>query len=436
MPWIGQRASGPGAATLAPILAVGVVVAACSPFGAPSAASDGTSPPAAAGNSPTAAGSTLATKGAPSPSPTPRVAAEGADCTFVLGFADLREKIGPAAVGECLEDEALQENGDTTQPTTNGQLVFRASDGRAVFTNGSDTWIDGPDGVEKRPNGERFAWEPDAQRGPRSAATPFPLPPALPGSVVPARRIVAYYGNQLSSRMGILGEATPPQMLARLKEQARAYAVADPKTPVQPALELVAIVAQEGAGRDGLYRLKMDDEIIEEVAQWAESNNFLLILDVQPGRNSFAPEVQSLMPFLKRPYVHLALDPEFAMGPNELPGEEIGSVDAAAINRTIQTLAELVTAENLPPKLLLVHRFTERMVTNYRQIRPDPRVQVAIVMDGFGTPEAKISKYDALVGDQRVQYAGFKLFYRQDQPVMTPRQVLELDPAPHVVIYQ
>jgi hypothetical protein len=76
------------------------------------------------------------------------------------------------------------------------------------------------------------------------------------------------------------------------------------------------------------------------------------------------------------------------------------------------------------------------MVTNYRQIRPDPRVQVAMIMDGFGSPEAKISKYDTLVADQRVQYTGFKLFYRQDKPVMTPKQVLDLEPSPMVVIYQ
>ena len=76
------------------------------------------------------------------------------------------------------------------------------------------------------------------------------------------------------------------------------------------------------------------------------------------------------------------------------------------------------------------------MVTNYRNVELDPRVQVAVVMDGFGGPAAKISKLHELVRDQPVQFAGFKLFYRQDAPVMSPEDVLQLEPSPDIVIYQ
>lgn len=372
----------------------------------------------------------------PSPAASPVAPVASASCTFQLGFGQLRERIGADTVGDCLEDEAVLDTGDTSQPTTRGELLWRKNDSRTAFTNGSHTWIEGPNGIQKRPNGERFAWEPDARRAAQAAPTPFALPPALPGSILPAHRVVSYYGNQLSSRMGILGELPVPEMLARLKQQSEAYAVADRSRPIRPALELIAIVAQEGAGRDGLYRLRMDEEVIEEVAQWAESNNFLLILDVQVGRSKVAPEVRSLLPFLKRPYVHLALDPEFAMAPDEKPGEEIGTHDAADVNEAIDILSEVVASENLPPKMLLVHRFTYPMLTNYQRIKSDPRVQVAIIMDGFGTPEAKISKYEALVRNERVAYGGFKLFYKQDKPVMTPAEVLGLDPTPDVVIYQ
>ena len=422
---------------VARVLIVGLLAASCSPSAPPPTGGDVAGQPTAAGAStPAGPASPQVALATPAPSPSPLAMVQLTSCTFVLGFADLRQKIGPETVGECLEDESVLESGDTSQPTTKGELVFRKADGRMAFTNGTDTWIEGPNGVEKRPNGERFAWEPDGNRTARAAATPFAIPPSAPGAILPSRRIVSYYGNHLSEAMGILGEIPPPQMIARLKEQAAAYAAADPTTPVQPALEFIAVVAQEGPGREGFYRLRMDTEIVEEVAQWAEANNFLLILDIQPGRNSIAPEIQWMMPFLKRPYVHVALDPEFVMAPDQLPGEHIGSLDAATINQTIQTLSELVRAENIPPKLLIIHRFTERMVRNYRDIRPDPHVQVAIIMDGFGSPEAKISKYDLLVRDQRVQYTGFKLFYKQDKPVLTPKQVLELDPSPMVVIYQ
>jgi hypothetical protein len=345
--------------------------------------------------------------------------AQARGCVFVLGFGELRHKIGPAVVGDCLEDQTGGENGDTVQRTTNGMLVWRKADNRAAFTDGATTWIDGPYGLQTRLSHERLAWE-----------------NALPGAVLPGRRIVSYYGNPLTATMGVLGELPPKEMMARLRQQAAAYAAADPGRPVQPAIELVAIVAQQGAGPDGMYRLRMDTELIDEVARWAEENDFLLILDVQAGRSPVAAEVQVMLPFLKRPFVHLALDPEFTMGPNQRPGQAIGSIDAEAINETIRTLGELVTTEQLPPKLLMVHRFTENMVTNYRNIELDPRVQVAIVMDGFGAPAAKISKHRDLVRDQPVQFSGFKLFYRHDVPVILPEEVLQLNPSPDIVIYQ
>jgi len=220
------------------------------------------------------------------------------------------------------------------------------------------------------------------------------------------------------------------------RTQAAAYAAADTSRPVTPALELVAGVAQSQPGPDGLYRLRMETELIEKVAGWANDNDCLLILDVQIGRGDVDDEIQWLMPFLKRPNVHLALDPEFAMPAGHVPGERIGTMDAAAINGAQRTLATLVESERLPPKMLVVHRFTEEMVTAHQKIAVDPRVQVVMVMDGFGAPATKTHQYDTLIAEQRVQYTGFKLFYRHDQPLMTPEQVLLLDPPPDLIIYQ
>jgi hypothetical protein len=111
-------------------------------------------------------------------------------------------------------------------------------------------------------------------------------------------------------------------------------------------------------------------------------------------------------------------------------------MDASAINGAVQSMAALVETEQLPPKLVLVHRFTEDMVTNVQAIVTDPHVQIVVVMDGFGSPGIKVRQYDELIVDERVEYTGMKLFYHHDDPLLTPAQVLQLDPAPDLIIYQ
>lgn len=293
-----------------------------------------------------------------------------------------------------------------------------------------------PDAGEPLPG---VAATPSTVPSPRAQPAPFPSPSpgrSLPGAILPAHRLVAYYGNPLAREMGILGAAPSDEMLARLLRQVEAHTAADPAHPAQPALELVTPAAQAAPGSDGLYRARMPTEVIDKVAGWAESSNALLILDVQVGRSSLADEVAVLEPWLKRPYVHLALDPEFAMATDEVPGKVVGSMDAASINRTIGTLSRLVSEGGLPPKVLIVHRFTEDMVVGYRDIRTTPEVQVVMTMDGFGAPELKTAQYERYVRDQPVQFAGIKLFYTQDKPLMSPADVLGLEPAPDVIIYQ
>jgi hypothetical protein len=359
-----------------------------------------------------------------------------AGCTFHTRLGDLRARIGVGLVGDCVEDVRVAGHGEARQRTTRGEMVWWEGESRAVFANDVHTWMTGPNGVVRRRNEERFAWEPDAEAGPRPSAPTQVLPPALPGAILPSRRIVSYYGNPLASGMGILGEMPPERLFPRLRDQAEAYRAADRERSVAPALELVTVVAQGEPGPDGLYRLRMDTELIERVARWADEHGLLLILDVQSGRGNVDDEVRWLLPFLSRPNVHLALDPEFAMPRNQVPGQRIGTMDATTINGVQRILADLVESEGLPPKMLLVHRFTEAMVTSYQKISTDPRVQVVMVMDGFGGPAIKTHQYDTLIAEQRVQYTGFKLFYRHDQPLMTPEQVLLLDPPPDLVIYQ
>ncbi len=265
-------------------------------------------------------------------------------------------------------------------------------------------------------------------------------PAPLPGAILPAKRIVAYYGNPLSKRMGILGELPPEEMLARLDKEVAAWSKADPATPVQPALHLIAVTAQGSPGRDGKYRLRMSDSLIERVYAWAARRNALLFLDVQVGKSTLQEELPRLAPFLQRPNVHLGIDPEFSMKTGHKPGTRIGSFDAADVNYAASFLADLVTRYNLPPKVLVVHRFTRPMLTRAKQIRLDPRVQIVINMDGWGPPWMKLDSYHDYVYAEPVQFTGFKLFYHNDtkrgDPLMTPADLLKLTPAPVYIQYQ
>ncbi len=254
--------------------------------------------------------------------------------------------------------------------------------------------------------------------------------------VLPYHRVIAFYGNPRSTRMGILGEIPPEQMMAQLERVAAEWTAADSTLPVRPALHLIVTVAQPQPGRDGMYRLRHGDALIQPVAEWAESKGWLLFLDIQIGRSTVAEELEWLVPWLRKPNVHLGLDPEFAMPPDGIPGKRIGSMDAKGVNDAVDLLARLVEEGGLPPKMLVVHRFTTKMLTNHELIRMDPRVQVVLHMDGFGTPALKRSIYDVIVTRRPVQYAGLKLFYKNDKPMMTPAQILTLRPLPVYIQYQ
>ena len=265
-------------------------------------------------------------------------------------------------------------------------------------------------------------------------------PQPLPGSILPQKRIVAFYGNPLSKKMGILGELPPDQMLARFDKEIAAWTKADPTHPVQPALHLITVVAQGSPGKDGKYRMRMTDSLVNMVYGWAQKRNAIMFLDVQVGQSTVQQELPRLVPFLQRPNVMLAIDPEFSMKDGSPPGKKIGTMSSADVNYAINLLANLVTQYHLPPKILIVHRFTRRMLTDSKGIKLDPRVQVVINMDGWGQPWLKYDSYRAYVEAEPVEYTGFKLFYHNDtkkgDPLLTPAEVLMLNPKPLYIQYQ
>jgi hypothetical protein len=272
--------------------------------------------------------------------------------------------------------------------------------------------------------------------------TPSPQPsptqtaPSSGNSVLPGSRVLSYYGHPSTGAMGILGEYSKEDLLVVLQEQAAAYEAADPNTPVVLAFELIATVAQPVPGDDGTYLLYTGDEWIGEYVDFVTANDMLLILDLQLGHDTVENEINKIRHWLELPNVHVALDPEFSTEPDRIPGEFIGEIDGSEVNRAAEMLAEIVREKNLPSKILIVHQFEHEMISNKQLITPVEGVDIVIDMDGFGSPEAKLTNYDIFVRQELIEYGGIKMFYKQDDPVLTPEQIVSLDPPPLVVIYQ
>ncbi len=276
---------------------------------------------------------------------------------------------------------------------------------------------------------ERFGWYPK-------------MPEFRDGVILPCSRIIAYYGHPSSTRMGVLGQYPKVDMLRRLEKQVAEWKRADPATPVVPALHMVAVVAQGEPGRSGHYRTISTDAKVKEVYDWAKAANGIFIIDIQTGTD----DIRNILPrfewILKNPDVHVGIDPEFMMRGGTLPGRRVGTMDAADVNYAAEYLAQVVKKYNLPPKVLVIHRFTRPMVTNTKQIRLRPEVQVVMHMDGHGRMQGPAFKYNTFaqyIVEEPVQFVGWKNFYIHDNEkgvMPTAAELMRLHPQPLYLQYQ
>ncbi|MDD3323239.1 MAG: hypothetical protein PHS59_17535 [Paludibacter sp.] len=261
------------------------------------------------------------------------------------------------------------------------------------------------------------------------------------GAILPFKRIVAFYGNLYSKKMGILGELPPAEVWKKLKIEIAAWEKADPSTPVQPAIHYIAVVAQGIPMSDGKYCKRMPEQQIDSALAIAKMGNAIVFLDLQVALSNVNHEVPLLEKYLKMPQVHLGIDPEFSMKEGHIPGRKIGTMNETDINFCTDYLAKLVQENNLPPKILIVHRFTQGMVRNYKNIKLHPEVQVVMNMDGWGEPILKRSTYKLYIRKEPVQFTGFKLFYKNDlkkapHVMLTPEDLMKLIPQPIYIQYQ
>ena len=241
---------------------------------------------------------------------------------------------------------------------------------------------------------------------------------------IASQRVVAFYGVPFEPPLGTLGEGSASSVLDRLVEQAEPYDSA--ARPVMHVFEVIATVAQAGPGSDGNYSAAISKDDIWEFVEEIREIGGHTVIDFQTGRDLYLDQVPDYIEFLREPDIHIALDPEWDMEEGEIPNEVIGSSNAEEINEVMAYVAQIIRENRLPRKVMVVHNFTEGMIANRDLLEPPPEIDLVIHMDGHGPPQNKIGVYDRLSSQDF--FNGFKLFYQRDFPLMTPEQVLALDP--------
>ena len=342
-----------------------------------------------------------------------------------------------------------------TDPNGSADLAIVAPTEASAASAGSDATTNGdPTGTAPRDNAVVGATTGNAAGGTTadpgttggdeaSAAGPALLDQDAASDLLPANRIVAFYGHPHADNMGVLGTESIDDLYQGIMEKVADWEAADPSRPVIPAFEIITSVAQGDPGEDGDFLLDTDTETIQEYIDFAAQHDMLVFLDTQIGRRSIPDEIDRLRPLLENPNVHLALDPEFAMDEGEVPSIDLGEIDASDINDAQQAMADLSAELGIPPKIVLVHQFHYTMIEHKENIADVPGVELVIHADGHGDPASKTVTYEVMVTDwiDRIAFfAGFKVFMDNnevnDDPEMTPADMMALGPPPDIITYQ
>ena len=250
-------------------------------------------------------------------------------------------------------------------------------------------------------------------------------------------QVVAFYGHPGVPAMGVLGHGTPAEVAEQVAVWAGHYDRLNGPRGAIGAYHLITGVAQANPTSDGLWLNRLSHDRIAEYVEAAREHGMLLFLDTQIGWSDPVAEVKLLESFLREPFVHIALDPEFATKPLGVrPGLAIGGITGSQVNDVLRYLSALVESEGLPSKIVMVHQFTGRMLHDRDAITRHSGVELSIDMDGIGSPRAKLNGYKLFALSEPSQRPAFKLFFKQDKPVMTPEEVQEMDRVPDLIIYQ
>ncbi len=251
--------------------------------------------------------------------------------------------------------------------------------------------------------------------------------------VLPKYRVIAYYGNGQSKALGVLGHYTPDEAAVAVAAKAKEWNT--PKRPALPAMELIATLVDGYAGHDGNYSHDSSPEQIQPYLDAARKHGELLILDIQPGTQNFLEVVKRYQSFLLQPDVGVGLDSEWRMAPGQVPGKVFGHVSAAEINSVTAYLSKLTVSHGLPQKVVVLHHFFQKMITDKSLVKPRKALAIVWHFDGHGNRNDKLFGYN-LLKVKPPFFNGFKLFLTEDKNLFQPAEVMALNPPPDFISYQ
>ena len=262
----------------------------------------------------------------------------------------------------------------------------------------------------------------------------------LPGggqTLFPGRRMVALYGHPGTPALGVLGEQPVEQAIERARQVAAQYQASSDR-PVVPTFEIIATIASSKPGPDGNYSAEADIATLQPWVDAARAAGVYVVLDLQPGTTDFLTQARIYEPLLTQPNVGLALDPEWRLRPGQRHLRQVGSVGVDEVNQVSDWLATLTREHALPQKLLVLHQFRTSMIAGREGlVTTHDELAVLVHADGNGTPAQKLATWDAVrAGAPEGVWWGWKNFYDEDSPTLTPEQTYALQPVPDLVSYQ
>jgi hypothetical protein len=291
-----------------------------------------------------------------------------------------------------------------------------------------------------------------------------PAPPPAPfdpnaGAILPTDRVVAYYAVPGAPATGPAYQPTTA-MLNRLRAQGAVYQKLDPAHPVKLGIDLVVSVPDRFKGKSGTYSHHVAAATIQQYVDFCERNNLLLFLDLNIGWANPLSELKFFAPYLRLPFVEVAVDPEW-MFPrhNGIPGKNLSNVRASDLNPLIEAVAAMPMEYHVPRKIMIIHQYrgdgdgkanpynpATSEIADKRDLVNDPRVDIVIHIDSVGgwpgDIKVKETQYQDWVADdmakyQNFRYGGFKIFYvlESRHKLMTPAQVMSMNPPPMVITY-
>ncbi|MGW8380460.1 hypothetical protein [Streptomyces sp. ODS28] len=318
-------------------------------------------------------------------------------------------------------------------------LAASAAAGLGLLSACGTERADGSAGAEPK--------NPSGGSSPGGSASPSPSPsrtkkkPQLPRggrALFPHYRLVGYCGLPGAEALGKLGTGDLEERAKEVEKKAREYAG---KREPMPVFELLSTVTNSAPGPDGKYRSRTADDTVRRFHELARKHDGMLLLNIQPGRATMLDEVKALHDWLVHPDVGVALDPEWDMGPGEVPGNTYGSTSGSELNEVSRYLSKVVEENDLPEKPFVFHQVAVSVVPDQDKLRPTPGVAMIKSADGIGTPGMKRGTWRHLVKDlPKGVHTGFKLFYDEDTEggsrLMDPDEVLKLKPEPEYVMYE